>query len=196
MYEKRQEREYRFTRKYVALILLIVCICVSCRIIKNDSKWDYVKLAVAMFASVLALPTLVVLYGVIFYIVKKKHSWNNLVYFVITSILCGLMALGLLGLVGGKLSYLINLTKDGFHEVSVVKFIRGLLLLGIIIFLVFIVDILLSKVLDKGMRLKVVTCISGVLAIGVCLVTSQLSQLMRVCVTMIKYFCCGLVPTR
>lgn len=100
-------------------------------------------------------------------------------YFVITSILCGLMALGLLGLVGGKLSYLINLTKDGFHEVSVVKFIRGPLLLGIIIFLVFIVDILLSKVLDKGMRLKVVTCISGVLAIGVCLVTSQLSQLMR-----------------
>lgn len=50
----------------IAYWLGIACICVSCRIIKNDSKWDYVKLAVTMFASVLALPTLVVLYGVIF----------------------------------------------------------------------------------------------------------------------------------
>ena len=128
----------------------------------NDTYLKYICSAVFLCMSILANPTMVLLYIAIFiYLVYEKIEKKYLIVFVSTALIMGIGILSYLFLNGLQLEDILNLLKSCNHSSGTIDlFKRILLIVGLIIcVMIYHVAInLLSKYLDFKFEFEILVC--------------------------------------
>ena len=128
----------------------------------NDTYLKYICSAVFLCMSILANPTMVLLYIAIFiYLVYEKIEKKYLIVFVSTALIMGIGILSYLFLNGLQLEDILNLLKSCNHSSGTIDLWKRILLFVGLIFCVMIYHAtinLLSKYLDFKFEFEILVC--------------------------------------